>query len=272
MDQLCLQCLLIRHVLDQHHDAVVVRGGGGGGRNAGSVDTDRTGRRPEHHRLHAISLARRDEQLDQSGGGAEQRLAQVAADHGRDRRAEHGRERAVGAADAATVVHHGDPLRQRVERGLPLLFGMLYHLEEPGVGDHDRGMRGHGREQPHILGGERAVPGIRDDQRADDDPVRAQGHRSGRVHRHVLQEARRFAAGAANELEPLAVQRARDEAGIGGSHGTPGESRQRPLGGGDAEGALAPPFSLGRERDQRSLRVEEPHRIAHHLLHDAVEL
>src|SRR5206468_211249 len=31
-------------------------------------------------------------------------------------------------------------------------------------------------------------------------------------------------------------------------------------------------FPLGRERDQRALRVEKPHRITHHLLHDAVEL
>src|SRR5438034_2327982 len=33
------QRLLIRHVLDQHHDALVVRGGGGG--DAGGVDADR---------------------------------------------------------------------------------------------------------------------------------------------------------------------------------------------------------------------------------------
>ncbi len=133
-------------------------------------------------------------------------------------------------------------------------------------------MRGHGREQPHVLGREGAVSRVGDDQRAHDHSVRAQGHRSGGVHRHVLQESRRLAARAADQLEPLASQRARDQAGIGGSHETSGQARQCPLGGGDAEGAVPPPFPFRRERDQRSLRVEESHGVAHHLLHDVVEL
>src|SRR2546428_9665782 len=43
LDQLRLQRLLIRHVLDQHHDALVARRGGGAA--AGGVDADRTTQR-----------------------------------------------------------------------------------------------------------------------------------------------------------------------------------------------------------------------------------
>src|SRR3989441_12085065 len=73
-------------------------------------------------RSHPGALPRRDEQLEQGRGWAQQRLAQVAADYPRDRGAEHGREGAVGAGDAPMVVHHGDPFRERVERRLPLLL------------------------------------------------------------------------------------------------------------------------------------------------------
>src|SRR5947199_195144 len=84
--------------------------------------------------------------------------------------------------------------------------------------------------------------------------------------------ARGSAVRAADQLEPFAAQRAGDEAGIVGRDGTTGESRQRPLRGRDPEGTPVPAFPLGRERDQRALRVEKPHRITHHLLHDTVEL
>ena len=95
------------------------------------------------------------------------------------------RERAVGPEHRAGRAHHGDALGQRVEGGLPFLLAPAHDLVEPAVGQHHRGVGGHGREQPEILGRERAALPVGHGERAHGDALRAERRHRGRAHGHA---------------------------------------------------------------------------------------
>ena len=271
LDQLGLHSVLVGHVFHQHDDTLVLRGCG----DTGGVHADRAPERTrsEDQGLRPVAPSRRREQLEQGGRPLEERVGQVAPDHRGDRDAQEGGQRAVRPAYLAGVVHHGDAPGERVERRLPLLFRVAHHLEEARIGDHDGGMRRDRREQADVLRRERAISRVGNDERPDHHAVRAQRHGGRRFGHDPLRQGRGLAARAADQLEPLATERSRHEARIVGADGASGEGSEGALGRGHRQGTrLRPAVAIRREGDQRPLGVEESHGVAHHLLHDAIEL
>ena len=74
------------------------------------------------------------------------------------------------------------PFGQRVEGRLPLLLAAPDDLVQPAVGQHDRGVGGHGGEQPEVLGGERAALPVGHGERAHRDALRAERRHRRRAH------------------------------------------------------------------------------------------
>ena len=149
------------------------------------------------------------------------------------------------------------------------------HLEEAGVRDDDRRVRGDGGQEPDVLRGEHAVPRLRDHQRADQHAVGPQRHGGGGGDLEAGHERSRLAGGAVHQLDALAGERARDQPRVVGADGPAPEMAERALRGRHREravpGALRS-LAVRRERHQGALRFEESHGISHHLLDDAVEL
>ncbi len=273
LDELRLHVLLVGDVLHQDDDARLLLGA----RDAGRVHAQRPaqGRRAQDERLSPVAAPGRGEQFDERGGLAQQGRAEIATDHRGNRAVEHRRERTVGPADRALDVHDGDSLAQRVERRLPLLLGVMDHLEEARVCDDDRRVRGDRGQEPDVLRGEHAVPWLRDHQRADQHAVRPQRHDGGGGDVEAGHERSRLARPAVHQLDALAVERARDQPRVVGADGAAPQVAQRTLRRRDREGAVRGvvwSLALRRERHQGSLRLEEAHGIPDHLLHDAVEL
>ena len=101
----------------------------------------------------------------------------------------------------------------------------------------------------------------------------AEGHGGGGVRHDPLRQRGGLAARAAHELEPLTPERTRDQPGIIGPDRSTGQGREDALGGRDGQRPrLEAALSVGGQGDEGPLRVEEPHGVAHDLLHDAVEL
>ena len=261
--------LLLRHILDHHHGALL----GGGAGNAGGVHANRPvqalGARDQRGR--ALAAARSRQELVQHAGVAEQRLAEPRADDVLERHAQEARQRAIGAPHVALIVNDGNAFAERVERRLPLLLGAAHHLEEARVRDDDGRVRRECRQQANVLGDEYAFSGVGDDQGADHSPVRAQGHRRGRGRLESFRNQRRDRprAGVAHQLEVLVPGGPPDQTRVSALNPLPAQGRERALGGRYLERVLG---RLTEQREQRALRVEEPHRIAHHLRDDVIEL
>jgi len=267
LHELCFQRLLLGDILDHHDDALLGRGA----RDVCHVHADRPFEplRARDQRSGALAAARRGQEILQRMRLPEQRFAERRADDVLQRRVEELGKRAIRALHASFVVHHGDALAQRVERRLPLLLGAPHHLEEPGVRDDDGGVGRQGREQPDVFGDKDALAGVRDHERADHDSVRPQrdGRRGGGF--EALRDHRGLGAGIPDQLEVLPRRGAGDQAGILRLDLQAAQRRERAFGGGDLE-RVARGFS--HQRQERPPGIEKPHRVAHHLLDDAIQL
>ena len=166
----------------------------------------------------------------QDGGIAEQRRAELAPHDLGHGGVEQQRERPVGTADPARVVHHRDPLAQGVERGLPLLLGAPHQIEEPRVGERDRRVGRDGREQAYVFRRERPGARVRHNERADDDAVRPERHRGGGGDLNAVPEGRRRAIRPEGELQPLPPERARQQPGVGDGDSAPAQLGEGAIG------------------------------------------
>src|SRR3989442_1773832 len=102
-------------------------------------------------------------------------------------------------------------------------------------------------------------------------PRGAQRHGRRRLGMPPAHQLRGCVPGVADQLEPLAPQRAGYETGIVPPDRLPLERTERPFSRRHAQlGRLA--LLLDRERQQRAAGIEEAGGVAHHLVHDAVEL
>ncbi len=202
-------------------------------------------------------------------GLSEQRLGERRSDHTLERHAKQAGKRAIGAPDASFVVHHRDALAQGVERRLPLLLGAAHHFEEPGVRDDDGGVGRQRREQPNVFGDKDPLTGVGDDERADHDAVRAQRDGGGGSGLEALRDHRGFGAGIPDQLEVLPRRGTGDQAGIVALDLLAAERCERPFGGGDLERVAG---GFAHQRQERPTGIEKAHRVAHHLLDDAVQL
>ena len=204
LDELRLEGVLFGDVLDEHHQAAVgLRVGHAGG---GDAHRALQRRRARHERRRPLAAPGRVEQLHQGVRLAEQRLAQVLARHGLDRPPQQGGQRPVGPPHAALLVHDRHALAQRVERRLPLFLGLPHEVEEPGVGEHDGGVRGERGQQPDVLGRETAAARIGDEQRPHRHAVGIQGDGGGGVGLDLRDEAGGPAPGMVDQLELLSGQ------------------------------------------------------------------
>ena len=100
---------------------------------------------------------------------------------------------------------HGDPFGQGVERRLPLLLAPADDLVQPAVGQHHRGVGGHGREQPEILGGERPALAVGHRERAHGDALRAERGHGRRADGQPADQVHRRLRRALRHLDPLAL-------------------------------------------------------------------
>ena len=192
----------------------------------------------------------------------------MGPDHVGQRLAQHDGQRAVGPPHPPGLVHHREAFGQGVERRLPLLLAAPDEVEEATVGERDRRVGSDRREQPDVVGGERAPARLGDHEGAHHDAVGAQRDGGGGFDRGAAaQRGARLAV--ADQLEPLAARRARDQAGIVGRDRGALQLGERPFGRGDGERIVR---VLARQGHQRAAGVDEAHGVAYDLLHDALEL
>jgi hypothetical protein len=119
------------------------------------------------------------------------------------------------------------------------------------------------------VGHEHAFPWVRDDQRADDDAVRAERHGGGRRGLHVAGDQRRLGTGVAHQLEVLARRGAGGEPPIVLGDRLAAQGGQRAFRRHDTQRIGR---AVAHEGQEGALGVEEARGVARHLLHDAVQL
>ena len=150
-----------------------------------------------------------------------------------------------------------------------MLLGAAHHFEEPGVRDDDGGVGRQRREQPNVFGDKDALAGVGDDERADHDPVRPQRDGGGGGGLEALHDHRGLGAGIPDQLDVLPRRGPGDQAGILGLDLLAAERRERAFGGGDLERVVG---GFAHQCEERPTGIEKAHRVAHHLLDDAVQL
>ena len=226
-------------------------------------------RRTRHQREGALSLAGHAQQLEERGRGAEERRReQLSGDLG-DVATQERRQGPVGAGDPILAVHHRHALGEGVERRLPLLLGAAHQVEEPGVGDHHRGVGGQGGDQPKIFGGEHASARVRHHQGAYHRAVSAEGDRGGGFGKETGDEDDRSGARVPDQLQAFPAHRPDHQARVGAGNDGADLGSQGALGGGHDQGFAV---VLTGEGDQGAPGLQEAHRVADHVLDDAVEL
>ncbi len=105
---------------------------------------------PLRERRPRLAGARAVQQLSQLERAAPEGGGQLRADHVGERLSQERGQGPIRPADAARFVQHRDPVGECVERGFPLLLTGQDQIEEPGVGESQRGMGGDGRDETEV--------------------------------------------------------------------------------------------------------------------------
>ena len=213
LDELRLHDALLGHVLDQHDHgpgagALGERRGGEPEHPARALEPGDDGRGP-------LAPLRGLDQLRHDLGGPPQRLGEAPPDQLRLGGLGQRRQRAIGAEHRVPGSDDGDAFGQRVEGRLPFLLAAPHDLVQPAVGQHHRGVGGHGREQPQVFGGERPALAVGDRERAHRDALGAERRHRRRAHGQPADQVHRGLRRPLGHLDPLALDGEAHERAVG---------------------------------------------------------